>query len=51
MLPYLEASAAGLLIGAVYALLNVRSPAPPLLGLTGLAGMLIGYQLAGMLLR
>lgn len=39
-----------LLVGAVYAVLRVRSPAPPLTGLTGLAGMLIGFAAAGALL-
>jgi XapX domain-containing protein len=47
---YLESVLAGLLVGAVYAVLRVRSPAPPLTGLTGLAGMLIGFAAAGALL-
>jgi XapX domain-containing protein len=50
MAPYLEALGAGLLIGAVYALFRVKSPAPPLIGLLGLAAMLVGYQLAGIVL-
>ncbi len=31
--------AVGLMVGAVYALLRVRSPAPPLVALAGLLGM------------
>ncbi|MFE9252767.1 DUF1427 family protein [Streptomyces sp. NPDC007088] len=45
----LQALAAGVLVGAVYALLRVRSPAPPLYGLIGLAGMLLGHTLTGVL--
>ncbi|TLX53991.1 XapX domain-containing protein [Stutzerimonas nosocomialis] len=36
---------AGLLVGVVYSLLNVRSPAPPLVALVGLLGILIGEQI------
>ncbi|MEM6440970.1 MAG: DUF1427 family protein [Pseudomonadota bacterium] len=32
----------GLLVGALYAFLNTRSPAPPVIALLGLLGMLIG---------
>ncbi|MCM1965886.1 DUF1427 family protein [Streptomyces sp. G1] len=49
MTSYLQALAAGGLIGAAYALLRVRSPAPPLYGLVGLAGMLLGHILMGAL--
>ncbi|MGW0884701.1 DUF1427 family protein [Streptomyces sp. NPDC002671] len=38
---------AGVLVGAVYALLRVKSPAPPPVALLGLAGMLTGYALLG----
>ncbi|MGW7241494.1 DUF1427 family protein [Streptomyces sp. NPDC054804] len=38
--------AAGLLIGAVYWAMDIRSPAPPLLGLTGLAGIVAGERTA-----
>jgi XapX domain-containing protein len=41
---YLISLAAGVLVGAIYALLNVRSPAPPVIALIGLAGILIGEQ-------
>jgi XapX domain-containing protein len=35
----------GLMVGAIYALLRVRSPAPPLVALAGLLGMVCGEQL------
>ncbi|MGW2964773.1 DUF1427 family protein [Streptomyces sp. NPDC001220] len=38
--------AAGLLIGAVYWAMDIRSPAPPLLGLTGLVGIVAGERTA-----
>lgn len=41
---YVIALAAGLLVGLIYALLHVRSPAPPVVALVGLLGMLIGEQ-------
>ena len=41
---YLLSLGAGLLVGVVYSLLNVRSPAPPLVALIGLLGILIGEQ-------
>ena len=34
----------GLLVGVIYSLLNVRSPAPPMVALVGLFGVLIGEQ-------
>ena len=42
---YLISLAAGMLMGLIYALINVRSPAPPAVALVGLLGMLIGEQL------
>lgn len=45
MRPYLLALAAGLLVGVIYGLLNVRSPAPPVVALVGLLGILLGEQL------
>jgi XapX domain-containing protein len=45
MKAYLIALAAGLLVGAIYGLLNVRSPAPPVIALIGLLGILIGEQI------
>lgn len=41
---YLMSLGAGLLVGVVYSLLNVRSPAPPVIALVGLLGILIGEQ-------
>jgi XapX domain-containing protein len=36
----------GLLVGVAYALVQVRSPAPPLIALIGLLGMVLGEQMA-----
>ncbi|WP_266183147.1 XapX domain-containing protein [Dyella humicola] len=44
MKPYLLSLAVGLLVGVVYSLLNVRSPAPPVIALVGLLGILVGEQ-------
>lgn len=41
---YIVSLGAGILIGIIYALLQVRSPAPPAIALIGLLGMLIGEQ-------
>lgn len=41
---YLMSLGAGILVGVVYSLLNVRSPAPPIVALVGLLGILIGEQ-------
>lgn len=45
MKAYLLSLGAGLLVGMIYSLLHVRSPAPPAIALLGLLGMLIGEQL------
>jgi len=42
MKPYLLSLGAGLLVGVVYPLLGVRSPAPPAIALLGLLGILLG---------
>jgi len=42
---YLLSLGAGVLVGIIYALIQVRSPAPPAIALLGLLGMLIGEQL------
>ncbi|TBA53929.1 XapX domain-containing protein [Rhizobium ruizarguesonis] len=42
---YLLSLATGLLVGVIYSLLNVRSPAPPVVALIGLLGILVGEQL------
>ena len=41
---YLLSLAAGLLVGVIYSLLAIRSPAPPLVALVGLLGILVGEQ-------
>ena len=45
MKPYLMSLGAGLVVGIVYSLLNVRSPAPPVIALVGLFGILAGEQI------
>ena len=42
---YLVSFGAGLLVGVVYSLLDVRSPAPPVIALIGLLGILLGEQI------
>jgi XapX domain-containing protein len=42
---YILSLAVGLLVGAIYGLLNVRSPAPPVIALVGLLGILVGEQI------
>lgn len=54
MKPYLISLAIGVLVGIIYSLFGVRSPAPPAIALIGLLGMLLGEQvmpLAKRLLR
>src|SRR5690242_17274573 len=41
---YLYSLGAGLMVGVIYSLINVRSPAPPAVALVGLLGILIGEQ-------
>ena len=41
---YLASLGAGLVVGIVYSLLQVRSPAPPVIALLGLFGILVGEQ-------
>jgi XapX domain-containing protein len=41
---YLISLGAGVLVGIIYSLINFRSPAPPLVALVGLLGMLAGEQ-------
>ena len=45
MRAYIFSLGAGLLVGIVYSLLNVRSPAPPVVALVGLLGILAGEQI------
>lgn len=42
---YLLSLGAGLLVGVIYSLINVRSPAPPVVALIGLLGILVGEQI------
>lgn len=41
---YIVTLAVGVMVGVIYALLQVRSPAPPAIALVGLLGILIGEQ-------
>lgn len=43
--PFAISLAVGMLVGGLYALLNTRSPAPPIIALLGLLGMLAGEAL------
>jgi XapX domain-containing protein len=45
MKPYVVSLALGLLVGVIYALFQVRSPAPPVIALVGLLGILLGEQI------
>jgi XapX domain-containing protein len=40
----------GLLVGVAYGLIRVKSPAPPIIALIGLLGMVLGEQSGGWLL-
>lgn len=51
MKPYLLSLGAGLIVGIVYSLLGVKSPAPPVIALVGLFGILIGEQLVPIVKR
>jgi len=42
---YVMSLGAGLLVGLIYSLINVRSPAPPVVALVGLLGILAGEQI------
>lgn len=51
MLPYVLSAGAGILVGVIYALIGVRSPAPPTIALIGLLGMLVGEQVVPVVKR
>ncbi|MBN6150532.1 DUF1427 family protein [Xanthomonas sp. AmX2] len=51
MKTYLVSLALGLLVGVIYALFKVRSPAPPVVALIGLLGILLGEQIPPLLKR
>jgi XapX domain-containing protein len=42
---YMLSLGAGVLVGVIYSLLHVRSPAPPMVALVGLLGILLGEQI------
>jgi XapX domain-containing protein len=48
---YIVALALGVLVGVIYALFSVRSPAPPIIALVGLLGILAGEQLPSLAKR
>jgi XapX domain-containing protein len=48
---YVVALAVGVLVGIIYGLLDVRSPAPPVVALVGLLGILVGEQVVPMAKR
>ena len=39
--------AVGLVVGVVYGVIRVKSPAPPIVALLGLLGMVLGEQVGG----
>jgi XapX domain-containing protein len=45
MKPYILSLLGGILAGAIYSLIRVRSPAPPMVALVGLLGIVIGAQI------
>lgn len=42
--------AVGLFVGVLYGVIKVKSPAPPIVALLGLLGMVLGEQLGGWIL-
>ena len=46
---YALALGVGVLVGVLYYLLNVKSPAPPFVALVGLLGMVLGEKLIPLL--
>ena len=48
---YLVSLLMGLAVGAAYGLVQVRSPAPPMIALVGLFGMVLGQQAVDMTKR
>jgi XapX domain-containing protein len=51
MVGYFVSLLMGLVVGAAYGLVQVRSPAPPLIALVGLLGILAGEQAAVLVKR
>jgi XapX domain-containing protein len=51
MIGYLVSLVMGLAVGIAYGLIHVRSPAPPLIALIGLLGMVLGEEAIDMAKR
>ncbi|CAN5199374.1 XapX domain-containing protein [soil metagenome] len=51
MKPYVVSLALGILVGVIYAVFSVRSPAPPIIALVGLLGILAGEQIPPLVKR
>jgi XapX domain-containing protein len=51
MIGYLVSALMGVAVGVAYGLVEVRSPAPPLIALVGLLGMVVGEQAIDMAKR
>jgi len=49
MKTYCVSLAVGVLVGVIYALVQVRSPAPPIIALVGLLGMVLGEQIPSLI--
>lgn len=49
MKAYLVSLAVGAIVGVIYGLLRVKSPAPPTVALVGLFGMLAGEQVIALI--
>jgi XapX domain-containing protein len=48
---YIISLSVGLLVGLIYGMLHVRSPAPPVIALVGLLGILLGEQIPPLVQR
>jgi XapX domain-containing protein len=51
MIGYLVSTLMGAAVGVTYGLLQIRSPAPPLIALVGLLGIVLGEQAVDMAKR
>ena len=47
---FLVSFVVGLLVGVLYGVIRVKSPAPPIIALVGLLGMVLGEQMGGWIL-
>ncbi|MFF9853121.1 DUF1427 family protein [Streptomyces litmocidini] len=48
-MPYVQTFSTGVLVGVLYGALRVKAPAPPLVALFGLLGMVAGQSALGAL--